>query len=272
VSGTVLVERSGHVTHVRLNRPEKRNAVDGTMFRELREVAAEIAETPSVRAVVLSGTGRTFCSGIDMSALQGMGSGEVTADTVADTALLDLSRDGATPFQQIAWLWHELPVPVIAAIEGHALGGGFNIALGADLRVIAPDAAVGFVEITWGLVPDLSGTQGLRRLVGLDVAKRLVLTGETVTGTEAVALGLATLLDHAPVERALAIAEQISNRSPEAIRAAKQLLNDAGLVPVAEGLAAEVRASAALVGTPNQIEAAMARFEGRSPVFTDPLE
>jgi len=269
VTGTVLVDRIGHVAHVRLNRPEKRNAVDGEMFRELRAVAVEIADTPAIRAVVLSGEGGTFCSGIDVGALQDMGTGEVGADAVAGTARLELSPDGATPFQQVAWAWHEMPVPVVAAIEGHAVGGGLNIALGADLRVIAPSARVGFVEITWGLLPDLSGTQALRRLVPLDVAKRLVLTGELVTGPEAVELGLATVLDEDPVGRALAIATRIAGQNPDAVQAAKRLLNQSALVPVAEGLAAEVSASAALVGTPNQIEAVMARFEGREPTFTD---
>lgn len=269
---TVLLERvgeGGHVAHVRLNRPEKKNAVDGVMFRELREVALEIAATPSVRAAVLSGAGGTFCSGIDVGAIQQMGAGDVGADVVAGTAELERSPGGATPFQQIAWLWHEMPAPVIAAVEGHAVGGGLHIALAADLRVIAPGAKVGFVEVTWGLVPDLSGTQGLRRLVPLDVAKRLVLTGELVTGTEAVELGLATLVDDSPVDRALAIAERIAGQSPDAVRAAKKLLNDAAVVSVADGLAAEVAAAAALVGTPNQVEATFARFEGRAPRFLD---
>lgn len=271
MSGTVLVERVGdHVAHVRLNRPETRNAVDGVMFRELRAAALAIAGDPSVRAVVLSGAGGSFCSGIDLSAIASMSTGEVGADVVAGTAELERSPEGATPFQQIAWLWHELPVPVVAAVEGHALGGGFHIALAADLRVIAPSAQVGFVEVGWGLVPDLSGTQGLRRLVSLDVAKRLVLTGERVSGTEAVALGLATFLDEDPVARATAVAEQIAAQSPDAVRAAKRLLNDAALVPVADGLAAEVAAAAALVGTPNQVEAAVARFEKRAPQFADP--
>jgi enoyl-CoA hydratase/carnithine racemase len=141
--------------------------------------------------------------------------------------------------------------------------------LAADLRVISPRATVGFVEVGWGLVPDLSGTQGLRRLVSLDIAMRLVLTGERVGGTEAHKLGLATFVDEDPVARATAIAEQIASQSPDAVRAAKKLLNQSALVPVAEGLAAEVAAAAALVGTPNQVESSMARCERRAPVFTD---
>jgi enoyl-CoA hydratase/carnithine racemase len=264
----VVVERDGHIAHVQLNRPEKRNAIDREMLAELRQIALELAASPSVWAIVLSGAGHTFSAGLDTGSLAAMGSGEVKGDAVASTAH-DLSAEGATPPQQIAWLWHEMPAPVIAAIEGHAVGGGLNIALGADLRVIAPDAKVGFVEVTWGLVPDLSGTQGLRRLVGLDVAKRLVLTGEMVSGREAVELGLATLLAD-PVERALEIATTIASRNPDAVRAAKRMLNQAALVSVADGLANEVQASASLVGSANQMEAVVARLEGRAPEFIDP--
>jgi enoyl-CoA hydratase/carnithine racemase len=265
----VVIERDGHVAHVRLNRPEKRNAIDREMFAELRVAALELAATPSVWAVVLSGNGHTFSSGLDTASLAAMGDGEVGGDAVARTAH-DLSPEGATPFQQIAWLWHEMPAPVIAAIEGHAVGGGLHIALAADLRVIAPEARVGFVEITWGLVPDLSGTQGLRRLVSLDVAKRLIYTGELITGREAVDLGLATLLDDDPVAKALEMAGAIAGRNPDAVRAAKRLLNRSSLVSVAEGLADEVGAAASLVGTPNQMEAVVARFEQRAPTFDDP--
>ena len=180
----VIVERDGHIAHVQLNRPDKKNAIDGAMFTQLREAATSLAADRSVWAIVLSGAGHTFCSGLDMANFARMASGEVRGDTVTKSAV-DLSAEGATPAQQTAWLWHEMATPVIAAVEGHALGAGFHIALAADLRVVAPSAKIGFVEITWGLVPDLSGTQGLRRLVSLDVAKRLIYTGEIISGTEA---------------------------------------------------------------------------------------
>jgi enoyl-CoA hydratase/carnithine racemase len=182
----------------------------------------------------------------------------------------ELSRDGANRAQQLAWLWQELPVPVIAAVEGVAFGGGLHIALGADIRFVSPDARLAFVEITWGLVPDLSGTQSLRRLVSLDVAKKLILSGEIVDGERAVALGLGTELSDQPLEDAFALARVIAERSPDAIRAAKKLLNESALVPLAEGLANEMRASAGLMGGANQIEAVMAKLQKRPTKFIDP--
>jgi enoyl-CoA hydratase/carnithine racemase len=185
-------------------------------------------------------------------------------------AARDLSPEGANRAQQIAWLWQEVPVPVIAAVEGAAYGGGFHIALGADIRFIAPDARIAFVEITWGLVPDLSGTQALRRLVPLDVAKKLIFSGEPISGRQAVAWNLGTELSEQPLEDAFALARVIAGRSPEAVRAAKRLLNDSGLVSLEEGLANEFRASASLMGGKNQIEAVMARLQQREPEFVDP--
>jgi enoyl-CoA hydratase/carnithine racemase len=268
----VKVDRlEGGIAHVRLNRPEKKNALDDGMFAGLVEAARGLAEDPSLRVVVLSGEGDCFCSGLDFSAFGAMAEGGLDAgsDQVV-AAASDLSRDGAHRGQQAAWLWQELPVPVIAAVKGAAYGGGFHIALGADIRFIAPDARIAFVEITWGLVPDLSGTQALRRLVGVDVAKKLILSGEPISGERAVALGLGTELSESPLDDALALARTFAGRSPDAVRAAKRLLNDSALVPVAQGLANEFSASAGLMGGKNQIEAVMAKLEKREPRFEDP--
>jgi len=267
----VSIERIRGVAHVRLERPEKRNALDGAMMDGLREAARRLGSDPAVRAIVLSGAGGHFCAGLDFASFGEMASGALDAetDTVREAAS-DLSSDGAHRGQQIAWLWQELPVPVVAAIEGAALGGGLHVALGADLRLIAPDARVGFVEIGWGLVPDLSGSQALRRLVPLDVAKRLIFTGEVVSGERAVALGLGTEISERPVEDALELAGQIARNSPDAVRAAKWMLNASGLVSVREGLANEFRTSAALMGGRNQIEAVRARIEKREPHFDAP--
>jgi len=269
--GRVRLSRDGGLAHVLLNRPQKRNALDQGMFEGLLEAALRIQEDTSVRAVVLSGAGGAFCSGLDFSSFGAMADGGLDAesDDVA-AAAADLSPNGANRAQQIAWRWQEVPAPVIAAVEGAALGGGFHIALGADVRFIAPDAKIGFVEITWGLVPDLSGTQALRRLVPLDVAKKLILTGDVVSGREAVALGLGTELAEQPLDAALELARRIARNSPDAVRAAKRLLNASALVPLAEGLGNEFRASASLMGKPNQIEAVVARLQKREPDFADP--
>jgi enoyl-CoA hydratase/carnithine racemase len=200
-----------------------------------------------------------------------MASGGLSAESESvQAAIADKSADGANSAQQLAWQWQELPVPVIAAITGVAFGGGLHIALGADIRIVAPDARIAFVEISWGLVPDLSGTQALRRLVPLDVAKKLIYTGRVISGREAVEMQLGTELSDDPVGDAFALAREIAGRSPDAVRAAKKLLNDSGLVPLAEGLANEFNASAALMGKPNQVEAVVARMQKRDPVFADP--
>jgi len=267
----IRVEIDGGVAHVLLNRPEKKNALDGDMFEGLRAAARAIAEDRSVRAVVLSGAGDSFCSGIDLSNFSDMASGGLNAESESvQAAVANKSAEGANSAQQLAWQWQELPVPVIAAVTGVAYGGGLHIALGADIRIVAPDARIAFVEISWGLVPDLSGTQALRRLVPLDLAKKLIFTGETISGEQAVALHIGTELSDRPLETAFALARKIAQQSPEAIRAAKKLLNTSGLVPLAEGLANEMAASSKLMGSKNQIEAVMSKLQKRPANFEDP--
>ena len=267
----VKVDFDQGVAHVRLNRPEKKNALDAAMFEGLLSAAQALRDDASVRAVVLSGEGDSFCSGLDFTSFGDMASGALNPESESvQAASQDLSPGGANRPQQLAWLWQELPVPVIAAVQGAAYGGGLHIALGADIRFVAPDARFAFVEITWGLVPDMSGTQALRRLVPLDVAKRLIFTGEVITGKRAVELHLGTELSERPLEDALDLAHTIASRSPEAVRAAKALLNTSALVPLPEGLANEYRATAGLMGSKNQIEAVVAKLERREPRFEDP--
>jgi enoyl-CoA hydratase/carnithine racemase len=271
--GRVRLEREAGLVHVLLKRPEKKNALDRGMFEGLREAAGLVRDDHSVRAVVLSGAGDCFCSGLDFSTFGAMTDEGLDAESEdVAAAARDLSPEGANRAQQIAWLWQEVPAPVIAAVRGAAYGGGFHIALGADVRFIAPDARIAFVEITWGLVPDLSGTQALRRLVPLDRAKKLVFSGEPISGEQAVAWNLGTELSADPLEDAFALARTIAQRSPDAVRAAKRLLNASGLVPLDEGLANEFRASASLMGGANQLEAVMARLQKREPKFVDPGE
>jgi enoyl-CoA hydratase/carnithine racemase len=172
--------------------------------------------------------------------------------------------------QRAAWIWTELPVPVIAAVHGVAYGGGLQIALAADLRLVAPDARLSVMEIKWGLVPDMSGTQTLRRLVRLDVAKDLTFTGRVVSGEEAVSIGLATRVAADPRAAALELAAEIAEKSPDAIRAGKQLLDRSGVASVAEGLALEESLQRGLIGGANQIEAVRANMERRPPRFADP--
>jgi enoyl-CoA hydratase/carnithine racemase len=154
-------------------------------------------------------------------------------------------------------------------VHGNALGGGLQIALGADIRIVAPDARLSLMEINWGLVPDMTGTQLLPELVGRDVAKELTYTGRVVSGEEAAALGLCTRTDPDPRAAALGLAAEIAARSPHAVRAAKRLLDLAGRVDLEAGFAAEQKEIGALIGSPNQVEAVTARFEKRAPSFED---
>jgi enoyl-CoA hydratase/carnithine racemase len=172
--------------------------------------------------------------------------------------------------QQVAWVWQEVPVPVIAAVHGHALGGGIQIALGADIRIVHPDAQLSVREVHWGLVPDMTGTLTLSRLVRPDVAKELTFTGRMVTGREAFDLGLATRLSETPRDDALALAREIAGRSPHAVRGVKALFNRILSDDAAAQFAQERAVIGSLIASPNQIEAVMANFEKRPPAFTDP--
>lgn len=257
---TVSIARG--VADVRLNRPDKMNALDGAMFEALVETGRGLGKERGLRAVVLSGEGRAFCAGLDVASFMGGGGGRSLFEREAGSP--------ANFAQRAAWVWTELPVPVIAAVHGAAFGGGLQIALAADIRFVAPDARLSVMEIKWGLISDMSGSQTLRRLVRLDVAKELTYTGRVVSGSEAAALGLATHVSDTPREAALELAREIAAKSPSAIRSGKQLLDAAGLLDLEAGLLLEERLQAALFGKPNQIEAVRANLEKRDPNFTDP--
>jgi enoyl-CoA hydratase/carnithine racemase len=269
MSDRVLVTVDGGVADVRFNRPDKRNALDGDMFLAIAEVGERLKSEHGVRAVVLSGEGPSFCAGLDFSSFQAMASG-------ADASTSTRGNPGAIAEgrithlgQQCCWVWQEVPVPVIAAVHGHALGGGLQIALGADIRIVHPDTQLSVREVHWGLVPDMTGTLMLARLTRPDIAKELTFTARVFDGSEALALGLATRLSDDPRADALTIAGEIASRSPGAVRGAKELFNRLVHEGAAEQFAAERRVIGAQIGTANQVEAVMAGFEQRPPTFTD---
>ena len=266
MSERVSVTTQDGVADVRLNRPEKLNALDAAMFDALVAAGQSLAADRTVRAVVLSGEGRAFCAGLDFASFMAMGSRERPARGLLDRETAAVANHA----QQAAYAWTELPVPVIAAVHGVAYGGGLQIALAADLRFVAPDAQLSVMEIKWGLIPDMTGTQTLRHLVRLDVAKELTFTGRVISGTEAAALGLATHVSQNTREEALALAREIAGKSPDAIRAGKRLLNSAALVSLAEGLRLEETVQLSVIGKPNQLEAVQANLEKRPPRFSDP--
>lgn len=258
----VKVSIAQGIADVRLNRPDKMNALDGAMFEALVETGRGLGSERGLRAVVLSGEGRAFCAGLDIASFLRGGGGRSFFERGAGSP--------ANFAQSAAWVWTELPVPVIAAIHGVAFGGGLQIALATDIRLVAPDARLSVMEIKWGLIPDMSGSQTLRRLVRLDVAKELTFTGRIVSGNEAAALGLATHVSDTPREAALELAHEIASKSPSAIRAGKQLLDASGLLDLEAGLRLEERLQSSLLGKPNQIESVRANVEKREPRFTDP--
>ena len=268
----VSISLEGPVADVRLVRADKMNALDDAMFEALAQAGGRLAKEPSVRAVVLSGEGRAFCAGLDMGNFEHLSAGRKDQVAGGPEGLLARSHGLANRGQYAAWVWRELPVPVIAAIHGFAFGGGLQIALGCDLRYVAPDAKMSVMEIKWGLVPDMGGTQLLWRLAREDVVRDLVYTGRVFSGEEALGLGLATRVCSDPRAEAMAAARAIAAQSPHAIRAAKKLLNDAPLAGPAQGLLAESREEAKLLGSPNQLEAVRANLEKRAPRFTDATE
>lgn len=258
----VRVDITDHVAHVRLDRPDKRNGLDLAMFEAIARAGASLARTPGLRAVVLSGEGPAFCAGLDVKSFFG-----------APDAFRRLGERDPGPAnlaQQVAWVWKELPVPVIAAVHGACFGGGLQIALGCDLRYVRPDAQLSVMEIKWGLVPDMSASKTLLELVRLDVAKELTFTGRVVSGEEAVRLGLATRVSDDPLADALETARAIAARSPHAIRAAKRLYDDAAKLEVADAFRLETELQVALIGSRNQIEAVSANLQKRAPRFVDP--
>jgi enoyl-CoA hydratase/carnithine racemase len=273
----VTISVAGGVADVRLNRPEKLNALDPAMFDAIVTAGERLAADKSVRAVVISGEGRGFCAGLDVATFQAVaaatpGDGPAQGEGRPAASALESRLPGRVTnrFQEAVHTWTAMPAPVIAAVHGVALGGGAQIALGADLRIVAPDARISILEIRWGLVPDMTGTEMLGRLVRPDVAKELTWTGRMVSGEEAVALGLATRISDRPREDALVLARDLASRNPDAIQAAKRLLNQAPRAGEREQFLAESRAMAGLLGSPNQVEAIAAHLDGRPPAFADP--
>src|SRR5947208_968099 len=264
----VSVSISDGVADVRLVRAEKMNALDAAMFDALVATSERLAHEKGVRAVVLSGEGRAFCAGLDMGRFAAMKEG---GNGVAGGEARDLTTrtHGLASFpQQAVWGWRQLPVPVIAAIQGVALGGGFQLALGADLRLLSPDARMSIMEIKWGLVPDMAGTPILASLVRDDILRELTYTGRIFSAQEAMTYGLATRICDDPRAAALELALEIAGKSPDAIRASKRLLNNLSVDP-GPALLAESVEQQKLLGSPNQLEAVRANIGKRAPRFAD---
>ena len=264
----VSIDLKDGVADVRLIRADKMNALDAAMFEGLIEAGDQLAGMKGLRAVVLSGEGKAFCAGLDMGSFAAMNKGDDAVPGARDLAAR--THGIANRPQQCAWLWRELPVPVIAAVHGVALGGGFQIALGADIRYATADTRFSVMEIKWGLVPDLAGTQLMRHLAREDIVRELTYTGRIFSGEEAQQYGFVTRLVADPRAAAFETAKEIAGKSPDAIRAAKRLLNLAVATDARTGLIAESVEQQKLIGAPNQVEAVMSNLQKRAASYKDP--
>ncbi len=253
------------IADVRLCRADKLNAIDPDMFKAITEVGVRLNTERDVRAVVISGEGRAFCAGLDVERLMAAAEGH----SIVPFADLGQRTHGIANWaQHLVWLWRELPVPVIAAVHGVAVGAGFQLALGADLRYVASGTKLAIIETKWGLVPDMAGTQLMRHLAREDVVRELTYSARIFSAEEAVAFGFATRVVADPVAASFAMAREIAARSPDAIRAAKRLLNLAVGCDAATGLAAETAEQKALLGKANHVEAVRANLEKRAPQWS----
>ncbi|WP_379554135.1 crotonase/enoyl-CoA hydratase family protein [Erythrobacter sp. W53] len=249
------------VAHVRLTRADKMNALDPAMFDAIIEAGEELQHMKGVRAVVLSGDGRSFCAGLDITSLGAEGGG--------NGSLVDRTFGNSNKFQEVAMTWRKCPVPVIAAVQGVCFGGGLQIASGADIRIVTPDARMAIMEMKWGLVPDMGGYALWRGLVRDDILRELIYTNREFSGEEAHQFGLATHIDADPLSKAMELAEVIANRNPEAMRGAKRLMDvmfDEGTDAI---LMAESVEQEKVMRRPNQVEAVMAGMQKRAANFVD---
>ena len=251
------------VAHVLFDRPDKMNALDPDMFAGILEAGLHLFEEPAARCVVLSGAGRAFCAGLDMASMAQTGRRR-------ETPLSERTHGNANAAQQAAVVWRKLPMPVIAAVHGVCFGGGLQIAGGADVKIVAPEARLAVMEVKWGLVPDMGGYWLWRGTVREDVLRELTYTHREFTGEQAVAYGFATHADANPLARAMALAQEIAGKSPHAVRGAKALLGRWWEETNDQLLMAESREQMKLMGTANQREAVMAGLEKRKAAFADP--
>ena len=211
------VEKNNGIVTVSLNRPDKRNAMSFALLKELVTTAKKIEKDRSIRCVILTGEANVFSAGIDLSDL----------NNPKNTAFAawELIKPGQSLFQKAFLIWQNLPIPVIAAIEGYCFGAGMQLALAADIRIATPTTKMSIMESRWGLVPDMGLTRSLKGLIGVDLAKELTLTARIFDAEYAKEIGLVTHLDNDPLAKANLIAEEILQRSPDAIMAAKRVLD-----------------------------------------------
>lgn len=254
----LVVTREGAIAILTLNRPDRMNAVDMATLAALRSAVDEIWGDAEVRAVIVTGAGdKSFCAGADLKERAGMTPAQV--------------RRFLKNIREVMREIENLPKPVIAAVNGLALGGGTELALACDIRLAADTATMGLTEATLAIIPGAGGTQRLPRLVGKGRAKELIFTGRKVEAAEALAIGLVEEVVPAEglLDRARALATRIvENTGPVAIAQAKFAINQGMEVDLETGLAIEAKAYEVTIPTKDRTEALRAFGEKRKPVFT----
>lgn len=257
----VITEIDGPVARVWLNRPDKLNGLDLDTIEQLAAAAKSLRKNRQIRAVVIEGKGDSFCAGLDFAA-----AAKASKLQIVKLALPNPLR-GTNGFQECFWAWRKLPVPVIAITRGHVFGGGIQLALACDFRFSTPDCQWSVLEAKWGLVPDMSGTVPLGEVVGADVAKRLTMTGEIISGEQAHAYGLVTGVDAEPAKLAQELIDSIASRSPDSVAASKRLLNNARRGSIRSAFGRERRFQFAMFRTKNAAAARKAGMKGETPSF-----
>jgi enoyl-CoA hydratase len=246
----IIIRNENNVAVINLNRPKSLNALNSELVAELDKAFDEIAADPEVKAVVITGE-KNFAAGADITNMVELSPEEARAFVFTAT------------FNKIA----NFPKPVIAAIEGFALGGGMELALCCDIRIAASGAKMGFPEINLGIFPGAGGTQRLPRLIGVSKAKKLIFTGAMVKGGPALEMGLVDSLADNPLEEAVKLAEELAGKAPIALKLAKECINSAGDVDLQTGGKIEAINWSGLFATADQREGMRAFIEKRKPVF-----
>ena len=256
----VTVDIRDQVAYVRLTRPDKLNGLDFAMLEQLVAAARTVRADRSVRTAILLGDGPSFSSGLDFASV-------MSKPSQVARAFVRLPWRPTNLFQQVCWEWRTMPIPVLAVLHGHCYGGGMQIALAADFRFATPDCFLAIMEAKWGIIPDMTASVTLRELVGADVAKRLVMTGETIDGQRAHELGLVTEVADDPLAEAERFAAQLATRSPDSVAAAKKLLNRTRTLPARAALRAERSLQLGLLRGANSKIARAAAMAGKTPQF-----
>ena len=263
MSDHVELELKNKIAIIKLNRPEKKNALTLEMLQRLIKIGDDLKTEDNLSCVLILGKAGVFCSGIDVTNFLSL----ATDKELLKSLLAPLKGRAYNKMQKPCIIWQELAVPVIAILEGPVFGAGLQLALGADIRISAPTAKFSIMETKWGLIPDMGITQTLPKLMNYDKALLATLTSNLIDAEKAYELGLTTICTENPYKKGVELAEELSSKSPDALRASKTLFRKAWRTPNTDNLQLEALLQTQLIGSSNQMEAVFANIEKRQPKF-----